>query len=73
MSLAKRQKTCACCGQDIKEGDRINLEPLLDGVIRYVATLWDHSTFRNTRGGQRRESQSGVRSGIEQKFQVNPT
>lgn len=61
MSAVSRQKTCACCGQDIKEGDRTNLEPLVDGIIRYVVTLWGHSTFRSVVVESRREPESRIR------------
>lgn len=67
MSAASRQKTCACCGREIKEGDRTNLEPLVDGLIRYVVTLWGHSTFRSVRveGESGRESEPGIRARLK--------
>lgn len=52
MSAAHRQRTCACCGVEIHEEDKVSVEPLVDGMIRYVAVLWDHHTYpvRGTNG-----------------------
>jgi len=44
MSAAHRQKTCAACGRPLLDSDRVNIEPLIDGVIRYVACHWGHTT-----------------------------
>lgn len=45
MSAAHRQLTCAACGGVIREEDRVDVEPLIDGQIRYVAVHWGHHTF----------------------------
>lgn len=45
MSVAHRQKTCACCGRLLKDTDNITVEPLVDNNIRYVVTHWDCNTF----------------------------
>lgn len=45
MSLASRQHTCAYCGKEIRDGDEIELEPLVDSSVRYVATHCGCSTF----------------------------
>lgn len=45
MSLAARQHTCACCGKEIRDGDDIDLEPLVDSSVRYIAIHCGHSTF----------------------------
>jgi hypothetical protein len=44
MSAAKRQRSCAACGGPLREGERTDLEPLIDGVVRYVAVHAGHST-----------------------------
>lgn len=44
MSAAHRQKTCAVCGRPFLEEDRVNIEPLIDDVVRYVAVHWGEST-----------------------------
>lgn len=44
MSAAHRQKTCACCGRAFLESDKINVEPLIDGSVRYVAVHWGETT-----------------------------
>lgn len=44
MSAAKRQQTCAACGGPFLEGERTEVEPLIDGAIRYVAVHPGHST-----------------------------
>lgn len=44
MSAAHRQVTCAVCGRPFDESDKINVEPLIDGPVRYVAVHWDEST-----------------------------
>lgn len=51
MSAAHRQHSCACCGLVIHEEDMVSVEPLVDGVIRYVAVLWDHHTYPVKLGG----------------------
>ncbi len=45
MSTATRQHTCAVCGSPFLPQDRIDLEPLIDGAIRYIAVHAEHSTF----------------------------
>lgn len=45
MSLIRRQSTCALCGKEFKEKELINVEPLIDPIIRYVAVHWNESTF----------------------------
>ena len=45
MSLARRQDTCAFCGKHFEKNDRVNIEPLIDPIIRYVAVHWNESTF----------------------------
>jgi len=45
MSMAHRQKTCAACGGPILESDRVSVEPLIDGQVRYVVVHWNHHTF----------------------------
>lgn len=47
MSAAHRCKTCACCGRELHENDKVSVEPLLEfnAPVRYVAVLWDHSSF----------------------------
>jgi hypothetical protein len=51
MSAAGRQRTCAACGAPFTAGQRSEIEPLLDGEIRYVAVHPGHSTHppRRTR------------------------
>lgn len=44
MSAAHRQRTCAACGGELRENDKITIEPLIDGMIRYVACHWGHTT-----------------------------
>lgn len=45
MSAAHRQLTCAACGAPITEDQRSDVEPLIDGMIRYVAVHAGHHTF----------------------------
>ncbi|WP_020670855.1 hypothetical protein [Amycolatopsis nigrescens] len=45
MSLASRQKTCAACGKPFRCGDRTEVEPFIDGAIRYLAVHPGHSTY----------------------------
>lgn len=45
MSLASRQHTCACCGKEIIDKDNIELEPLVDSSVRYIAIHCGCSTF----------------------------
>ena len=45
MSAAARQHTCAACGRPLAEGDPVNIEPLIDDAVRYVAVHWGCSTF----------------------------
>jgi hypothetical protein len=45
MSLANRQKTCPACGNELKEDDRVNVEPLVDDAIRYICVHTGCSTF----------------------------
>jgi hypothetical protein len=40
MSAASRQHTCAACGHPFQPDERTNLEPLVDDIVRYVATCW---------------------------------
>ncbi|MYW94164.1 hypothetical protein G3I59_27020 [Amycolatopsis rubida] len=49
MSAASRQRTCAACGAPLREGERTDLEPLIDGKIRYVAVHSGHSTYAKAR------------------------
>lgn len=51
MCAAARQRTCAACGAPFTAGQRSEIEPLLDGEIRYVAVHPGHSTHppRRTR------------------------
>lgn len=49
MSAVKRQRTCAVCGAPFAEGERAELEPLIDGVIRYLAVHPGHSTRCDSR------------------------
>lgn len=44
MSAVKRQRTCAVCGRPFTLGEPTDLEPLLDGVVRYVAVHAGHTT-----------------------------
>lgn len=44
MSAAHRQLTCAACGGPFVEESPVNIEPLIDGVIRYVAVHWSCTT-----------------------------
>ncbi|RZQ61126.1 hypothetical protein [Amycolatopsis suaedae] len=44
MSAAKRQRSCACCGKAFTDNERTEVEPLIDGMIRYVAVHPGHST-----------------------------
>jgi hypothetical protein len=44
VSAAHRQVTCACCGRPFTEEDKINVEPLIDGAVRYVAVHWGETT-----------------------------
>lgn len=45
MSATNRQRTCAACGAPFAEGGHADLEPLIDGVVRYVAVHQGHSTY----------------------------
>lgn len=60
MSAAARCRSCACCGRTLTEEDRVSVEPIieLDGPVRYVAVLWDHSSFPR-RGHDRTEPEPG--------------
>lgn len=53
MSVANRQRTCAVCGAPFVEGELTELEPLIDGVIRYVAVHVGHTTGAGRRRGRR--------------------
>lgn len=44
MSAVTRQQTCAACGKAFLPGELTDLEPLIDGMIRYVAVHAGHST-----------------------------
>ncbi|SDX61463.1 hypothetical protein SAMN05421504_103261 [Amycolatopsis xylanica] len=48
MSVVKRQRTCAVCGAPFADGEQAELEPLIDGVIRYLAVHPGHSTWRRS-------------------------
>lgn len=48
MSVAGRQKTCAACGGEFLDGEPVNVEPLIDDIVRYVACHWHHSTHPTT-------------------------
>lgn len=50
MSAAHRQKTCAACGGPFREEDKITIEPLIDGIVRYVACHWNHTTHPIRKG-----------------------
>lgn len=52
MSIITHQSTCVGCGRPIKENDNINIEPLVDDNIRYVAVHWDCHTFVHHDGPQ---------------------
>ncbi|TQJ05930.1 hypothetical protein FB471_5775 [Amycolatopsis cihanbeyliensis] len=53
MSAAARQKTCAGCGQPLTVPQRTNVEPLIDGQVRYVAVHWGCTTHPNRAEGAR--------------------
>ncbi len=48
MSAAGRQKTCAVCGAPFLDDEPVNVEPLIDDIVRYVACHWHHSTYPTT-------------------------
>lgn len=59
MSAAKRQRTCAACGGAFERGERTELEPLIDGSVRYLAVHPWHSTHpphRTVAGGHLTEA-----------------
>lgn len=45
MSLVSRQHTCASCGKEIRDDDNIDLEPLVDSSVRYIAIHRGCATF----------------------------
>jgi hypothetical protein len=49
MSAVKRQRTCAACGAPLLPEQLTDLEPLLDGTVRYVAVHAGHSTHPRLR------------------------
>lgn len=53
MSAAHRQKTCAACGRLLREEDKVTVEPLIDGAIRYVACHWLCTTHPIKKGRTR--------------------
>ncbi|MFD8499440.1 hypothetical protein [Amycolatopsis sp. NPDC059657] len=48
--MAKRQRTCAACGAPFADGETAELEPLIDGVVRYLAVHPGHSTRGRSKG-----------------------
>jgi hypothetical protein len=61
MSAAARQRTCAACGAPFVRGEPTDLEPLVDGVIRYVAVHHGHSTQPRSRRTRARRWRSSHR------------
>lgn len=52
MSAAHRCQTCVCCGQPFRDGERTDIEVILeaDAPAHYVAVIWGHSSFTEKRG-----------------------
>ncbi|WP_284748757.1 hypothetical protein [Amycolatopsis sp. RTGN1] len=46
---ADRQRTCAMCGAEFRQGERTQLEAFSDGEVRYVAVHPGHTTHSPTR------------------------